>query len=56
MTKEEMIEYLLEEVGSTMGDDNIYDIAEYFYRRWLEQQEEEDVLEVYSGNKKYWEI
>ncbi len=56
MTKQEMIEYLLEEMGNTMGDDNIYDIADYFYKKWLNAQEASDVLEIYSGNKKYWEI
>ena len=56
MTKDEMIAYLMEELGSTTGDDNIYDIAAHFYKKWLDEQESSDVLEIYSGNKKYWEI
>jgi len=56
MTKKDMIEYLMEELGSTMGDDNVYDIAEHFYKKWLEAQESSDVLAIYNGDKKYWEI
>jgi len=56
MTKQDMIEFLMEELGSTMAENNVYDIAEHFYKKWLNEQETIDVQSIYQGDKKYWEI